>query len=217
MREWGEFITKAAAYLPLDAELAKLQAAAKQGFTPLQYWSGSQSDLALVAQALLQVAASEAAVERTFSAQGLVHSKLRNRLRNDAVQNEMFVRSNYDLLQPGAPPPPLAFRPLTAEIAADFLGALAPAAREPEVEEPEPDEVEPWLLVGHGSLTEEQLVWLRSYIEMKGYTAKTTFNGDKSNMLETAALKRWRKAGLGQTFQYWARDMCRALGRLGDE
>ena len=46
------------------------------------------------AVALLSVAASEAAVERTFSAQGLVHSKRRNRLLDETVEREMFIKFN---------------------------------------------------------------------------------------------------------------------------
>jgi hypothetical protein len=50
--------------------------------------------IAHAAVALLSVAGSEAAVERTFSAQGLVHSDLRNRMGNDAVEAEMFIKFN---------------------------------------------------------------------------------------------------------------------------
>ena len=44
--------------------------------------------------ALLSVAGSEAAVERTFSAQGLVHSSRRSRLADEAVEAEMFIKFN---------------------------------------------------------------------------------------------------------------------------
>ena len=50
--------------------------------------------LAHAAVALLSVAASEAAVERTFSAQGDVHSKRRNRLADKTVEAEMFIKFN---------------------------------------------------------------------------------------------------------------------------
>ncbi len=51
-------------------------------------------ELAKVAIALLSVAASEASVERSFSLQGAVHSKQRNRLHDSTVESEMFVRFN---------------------------------------------------------------------------------------------------------------------------
>lgn len=44
--------------------------------------------------ALLSVAGSEAAVERTFSAQDAVHTKKRNRLLDASVENEMFIKFN---------------------------------------------------------------------------------------------------------------------------
>ena len=55
--------------------------------------------ISLGAIALLSVAGSEAAVERTFSAQGKVHSKGRNRLRDDSVEAEMFCRFNSAALE----------------------------------------------------------------------------------------------------------------------
>jgi hAT family C-terminal dimerisation region len=55
--------------------------------------------ISLGAIALLSVAGSEAAVERTFSAQGKVHSKGRNRLRDESVEAEMFCRFNGAALE----------------------------------------------------------------------------------------------------------------------
>ena len=56
-------------------------------------------ELGKVAVALLSVAASEAAVERTFSAQSAVHTKKRNRLLSTAVEAEMFVKFNARALK----------------------------------------------------------------------------------------------------------------------
>jgi hypothetical protein len=50
--------------------------------------------LAHAAVALLSVAGSEAAVERSFSAQGDVHSDRRNRLADVTVEAEMFIKFN---------------------------------------------------------------------------------------------------------------------------
>jgi hypothetical protein len=47
------------------------------------------------AVAILSVSASEASVERTFSAQGLVHSDLRNRLADATVEAELFIKFNH--------------------------------------------------------------------------------------------------------------------------
>lgn len=71
------------------------------GFNPRRVWAQYALDdleLPAVALALLSVAASEAAVERSFSAQDAVHTKKRNRLGKDTVQAEMFVRFNHDAL-----------------------------------------------------------------------------------------------------------------------
>ena len=73
-----------------------------------QYWNAksvwflylhSAPELSTAAIALLSAAGSEAACERTFSAQSLVHSKQRNRLRDDRVEQEMFIRFNTDALE----------------------------------------------------------------------------------------------------------------------
>ena len=80
----------------LDEQMRLLQDVAtdKRPFNPLDVWDMHSGELCLVAKALLSITASEAAVERTFSAQGEVHTKKRNRLLDEAVQQEMFVKFN---------------------------------------------------------------------------------------------------------------------------
>ena len=58
----------------------------------------SVPELTACVLALLSITATEAAVERSFSAQGTVHSKKRNRLLNSSVEREMFIKSNLRLL-----------------------------------------------------------------------------------------------------------------------
>ena len=58
--------------------------------------------LAHAAVALLSIAGSEAAVERSFSAQGSTHSDRRNRLQDEIVEAEMFVKFNRVALQRAA-------------------------------------------------------------------------------------------------------------------
>jgi len=62
----------------------------------------SELELSKVAVALLSLSASEAAVERSFSAQGNVHTKLRNRMEETSVQDEMFIKFNSRLLLPNS-------------------------------------------------------------------------------------------------------------------
>jgi len=50
-------------------------------------------------QALLQIVPSEAAVERTFSAQGMLMTKRRNRLDDLSVMNEMTLKFNHMAMQ----------------------------------------------------------------------------------------------------------------------
>jgi hypothetical protein len=58
--------------------------------------------IAFAAIAILSIAGSEAAVERTFSAQATVHTKKRNRLLDLSVEQEMFIKFNRQALQSAA-------------------------------------------------------------------------------------------------------------------
>ena len=58
------------------------------------FYSYTAPLLSRVATALLSITPSEAAVERSFSAQGVVHSDRRNRLSNDNIEHEMFIKFN---------------------------------------------------------------------------------------------------------------------------
>ena len=70
-----------------------------ESFDPINIWNGYPGALLTrVARALLSITASEAAVERSFSAQDAVHTKRRNRLLDESVQMEMFVKFNYRAL-----------------------------------------------------------------------------------------------------------------------
>ena len=61
-------------------------------------------ELAACALALLELTASEAAVERSFSQQGLIHSKQRNRLADDTVHLSMaFTFNSRALARSSAP------------------------------------------------------------------------------------------------------------------
>ena len=73
-------------------------------FDPRLPWFELMNDhieLAYVAVALLSAPASEAAVERTFSAQDAVHTRKRNRMLSDIVQAEVFIKFNTRALYAG--------------------------------------------------------------------------------------------------------------------
>jgi hypothetical protein len=76
-------------------------AATHSRWNPKRVWSGylrTARELTMCVMALLSVTATEASVERSFSLQGLVHSKRRNRLEDMKVEREMFIKMNTHAL-----------------------------------------------------------------------------------------------------------------------
>jgi hypothetical protein len=100
--QWGEFVARSAtsSFRRLDADIADEEELAKdqnRPFNPRLVWYLHLRHAPLLANAavaLLSVAGSEASVERTFSAQGDVHTDRRNRLADDIVEAEMFIKFN---------------------------------------------------------------------------------------------------------------------------
>ena len=101
LREWSAFLgrTQGTCFDRLDIdieELRKVYADDPSAFSRA-VWNMYLTDAPIIshaAVAILSVCASEAAVERTISAQGLVHSDLRNRLGDATVEAEMFIKFN---------------------------------------------------------------------------------------------------------------------------
>jgi Protein of unknown function (DUF 659)/hAT family C-terminal dimerisation region len=62
----------------------------------------SAFELSICAIAILSIASSEASVERSFSAQDIVHNKRRNRLNDNSINDEMTIKFNRKLLVLGA-------------------------------------------------------------------------------------------------------------------
>lgn len=100
--EWGEFGARSATsmFRRLDRDIAdeeELAKAQERSFNPRLVWYlhlRHSPVLAHAALALLSVAGSEASVERTFSAQGDVHTDRRNRMADEIVEAEMFIKFN---------------------------------------------------------------------------------------------------------------------------
>lgn len=91
------FIGRRDRFDAIDALIASARArcaAQSVPFNPLDIWDMHSIELSRVAKALLSITASEASVERSFSAQDSIHTKKRNRLLDDSVQKEMFVKFN---------------------------------------------------------------------------------------------------------------------------
>jgi hypothetical protein len=100
-RQIAEVNARCARFANLDKDKASIE---RSGWCPLLFWAlYKQHTLSTIARVLLSLSASEAAVERTFSAQGAVHTKNRNRLESPLVQAEMFLKFNQRLLQQQQP------------------------------------------------------------------------------------------------------------------
>lgn len=106
----AEFNGRSGEFADVDKEIdsIKRSSAASGVWEPRKvWWLHPGLQLSSVALALLSCSASEAAVERTFSQQGLIHSKRRNRLLNNIVQSEMMMTFNRRVLSGNVAPPPL--------------------------------------------------------------------------------------------------------------
>jgi hypothetical protein len=90
----ADFNGREGVFSSLDERIATVQRSAA-GWNPRKVWLlYNETALAAVAVAILSISASEAAVERTFSAQALVHSKKRNALHSDTIEAEMMIKFN---------------------------------------------------------------------------------------------------------------------------
>ena len=95
----AQFNAREGMFASLDEDKSAIARQAGE-FNPRLVWSlYAESTLARVALVLLSVSASEAAVERSFSAQAFVHSKERNRLHSETIEAEMFLKFNYRAMQ----------------------------------------------------------------------------------------------------------------------
>jgi hypothetical protein len=114
---WAENIKEEIASLRRSHMAANLAASLKRGvdgeqaasnytrWDPKHVWLNYTKHapvIAFAAIAILSIAGSEAAVERTFSAQATVHTKKRNRLLDLSVEQEMFIKFNRQALQSAA-------------------------------------------------------------------------------------------------------------------
>lgn len=111
-----------------------------------QTWSISMStakELTILVVALLSITASEAAVERTFSRQGLIHSKLRNRMKDSTVQMQMFFSFNSRALDKTSCHNSASWEELTVEDArqgTELLSSYRPKFNEEILDDSDDDE-----------------------------------------------------------------------------
>lgn len=96
LREYMDFDSRQGPFLNIVSMIAEVRAAHEQ-WDARRVWQLYRRDrpaVCTVAMAVLSNTASEASVERTFSAQDTVHSKKRNRLLDTGVESEMFIQFN---------------------------------------------------------------------------------------------------------------------------
>jgi hypothetical protein len=107
--QWNDFVNGFGVFAGRDAQLDSIRAcysAGGGGASPnnelAAFWRGFAATraphLAHVALSLLSICATEAAVERSFSQQSLVHSKSCSRMYGDAIQSLMMLRFNRDVI-----------------------------------------------------------------------------------------------------------------------
>lgn len=98
--EWTSYLQKSGSgFEKLAGEVEVMKKVVP--FEPKRVWLLRRAAAPIISHAaiaILSVAGSEAAVERTFSIQGLVHSDRRNRMNDATVEAEMFIRMNERLL-----------------------------------------------------------------------------------------------------------------------
>jgi Protein of unknown function (DUF 659)/hAT family C-terminal dimerisation region len=138
----GQLKARRDRFAKLDENIRVTKISEKEHWSALCVWSFYSMELAKVATVLLQVPASEASVERTFSAQDAIHTKKRNRLLDMTVQASMFIAFNHR--QMGADPSTAAYacRPSTGtvELSLDFMDADTESDSEDESPPPAADD-----------------------------------------------------------------------------
>ncbi len=90
----SQFLSREGLFSSLDDRRAKLGRGRLSARTLWGGYLGTVQEMAACVLALLELTASEAAVERSFSRQGQVHSKVRNRLGDESVQVHMSFSFN---------------------------------------------------------------------------------------------------------------------------
>jgi hypothetical protein len=102
LKQYSDFRIRSSSFRDCNktVEMLKSVESDPAGWNASGYWALQIDDigskhLALTALVLLQISASEAAVERTFSSQDQIHTKKRNRLLDDIVEKELFTKFNY--------------------------------------------------------------------------------------------------------------------------
>jgi hypothetical protein len=202
----GQLSLRRERFARLDENIHATKLSEGKSWKALSVWSLYEMELAVVARALLTVPASEAAVERTFSAQGSIHTKIRSRLDDSTVQASMFIAFNHRTLNaPASTSSSMDEDESTITLSLDFMDTDSESESEPEEELPvvreesksddddevkEEEEVEAAVIQRTNSeINADTRSFLESYIKKNGITLKDRWTGDKVVQLEKAALE----------------------------
>jgi hypothetical protein len=90
----SQFLSREGLFSTLDDRRVKLGTGRRNARTLWGGYLGTVQEMAACVLALLELTASEAAVERSFSRQGQLHSKARNRLADESVHVHMSFSFN---------------------------------------------------------------------------------------------------------------------------
>lgn len=161
-------------------------------------------ELTVVAEAILSIPASEAAVERAISKQGLIHSDLRSRLLHDSVDAQLCISINSPILESiDSPPPPLpaVYIELTPEysrsqsIPAKLFSFLHDSDSDCSSDSPDDSDSD---LSSDNSLVDltappdeekQYFQWIDEFIAANRIGAKYCFNSDRTNFLTQSQLE----------------------------
>jgi hypothetical protein len=89
-----QFVHRRDKFKDIDDHIRLSKLTGGNSWKAIDVWGFFTLELAVVATALLTMPASEAAVERSFSAQDSIHTKKRNRLYDESVEATMFIAFN---------------------------------------------------------------------------------------------------------------------------
>jgi len=199
----AQFTDRSERFQPLNDDIRVTKKSAGDSWSAHNVWALYTIELSVIARALLSMPASEAAVERSFSAQGHIHTKLRNSLHDASVQTEMFISFNYHPLHGVAPPRQQAsFTELSVEFVEDSVidsDAETDTELQDEVAEfsdaegePEPEEMKvecaAAALRTQSEINEGNRAFLEKYIQDNEITLATRWSANKIAHLEGAAL-----------------------------
>jgi hypothetical protein len=118
----AQFTARRERFHSMNNDITMTKAVAGVKWMALDVWALYEMELSVVAQALLALPSSEAAVERTFSAQDAIHTKKRNRLHDSSIEASMFIAFNHRSMtrasQPHEKPCPES---ATKELSLEFM------------------------------------------------------------------------------------------------